>query len=45
MVAGATQYEFPEMTAEPWQSFGASHLYGSKGIKTDGDTDKRRNSI
>ena len=39
---GATQYEFPDGPAEVWKVYGASHTYGSKGIR---DKPSRRNSI
>ena len=39
---GATQYEFPDGVAEVWQVYGASHRFGSKGIK---DKPTRRNSL
>jgi len=39
---GATQYEFPDGPAEVWKVYGASHTYGSKGIR---DKPKRRNSL
>ena len=39
---GATQYEFPDGVAEVWAVFGASHTYGSKGIR---DKPARRNSL
>jgi len=39
---GATQYEFPDGPAEVWRVYGASHTYGSKGIR---DKPARRNSL
>merc|ERR1711988_1217655 len=39
---GATQYEFPDGPAEVRRVYGASHTYGSKGIR---DKPSRRNSL
>jgi hypothetical protein len=39
---GATQYEFPDGAAEVWKVYGASHTYGSKGIR---DKPTRRKSL
>jgi len=39
---GATQYEFPDGPAEVWKVYGASHTYGSKGIR---DKPTRRKSL